>query len=39
MMTAYFITATILCLWVYWQTRATARDIRSSRKSFRDPWE
>lgn len=29
---AYFITATILCFWVYRQTRRTAKNIRTSRR-------
>lgn len=37
MVTAYFITATILCIWAYSHTRTTARNIRTSRKSLRDP--
>ena len=39
MVTAYFITATILCLWAYSQTRATARNIRSSRQALNDTWD
>ncbi len=31
MVTAYFITATCLCLWLYWQTRSAARSIRDGR--------
>ncbi len=37
MVIAYFITATILCIWAYTHTRATARSIRSSRRSLKDP--
>ena len=31
MLTAYFITASILCIWVYRLTRQTARSIRNRR--------
>ncbi|CUJ85002.1 hypothetical protein RUE5091_00284 [Ruegeria denitrificans] len=33
MATAYFLTSTILIVWAYFQTRATARNIRIARGS------
>ncbi len=33
---AYFITASILCVWAYCQTRRTARSIRSNRRNSND---
>ncbi|WP_425081086.1 hypothetical protein [Ruegeria arenilitoris] len=33
MITAYFLTSTILTIWAYSQTRATARNIRVARGS------
>jgi len=38
MVTAYFLTATIVCLWTYRQTRAAAQNIRAARKTLADPW-
>jgi hypothetical protein len=39
MATAYFITATLLCLWVYRQTRHTARTIRVNRSDLKNPLD
>ncbi len=39
MATAYFVTATILSIWVYAQTRTTAHNIRQARTKLRDPIE
>ena len=36
---AYFITATVLCLWLYRQTRSTARTIRDNRQSVDNPLD
>ena len=36
---AYFITASILCLWMYRQTRQTARTIRVNRKELGNPLD
>lgn len=33
MVTAYFLTSTILTIWAYFQTRTTARNIRVARGS------
>ncbi len=37
MVTAYFLTATILSIWVYFQTRTTARNIRDARDALPCP--
>ncbi|WP_256368353.1 hypothetical protein [Ruegeria sp. HKCCA5491] len=37
MAVAYFVTATVLCLWMYLQTRAAARKIRLARDQLTDP--
>ncbi len=39
MVTAYFITATLLCLWAYRQTRQTARSIRVNRDQLENPLD
>ncbi len=36
---AYFFTASILCLWVYRQTRRSAKNIRRSRRSHANTFE
>lgn len=39
MLTAYFVTASLLCIWVYRQTRLTAKGIRSNRRDIANPLE
>ena len=39
MATAYFVTATLVCIWAYHQTRTTAHNIRVNRKSISDPLD
>ncbi len=34
MLTAYFLTVTIVSIWIYFQVRATARGIRVARRSL-----
>lgn len=36
---AYFITATVICVWAYRQTRRTAKTIRTSRRKAGDLYE
>ncbi len=39
MVTAYFITATLLCVWFYRQTRHAARSIRVNRNNLKNPLD
>ncbi len=39
MVTAYFITATLVCLWAYLQTRQAARSIRVNRNNLENPLD
>lgn len=39
MVTAYFITASLLCIWLYRQTRQAARSIRVNRTNLKDPLD
>lgn len=39
MATAYFVTAGLVCLWAYCQTRLAARSIRAARDEVSDPLE
>ncbi len=39
MVTAYFITATLLFLWAYRQTRTAARSIRNNRQHLENPLD
>ena len=37
MLTTCFVTATILCLWLYHQTRIAAKGIRRNRRNVKNP--
>ncbi|SDW69449.1 hypothetical protein SAMN05444358_1011523 [Ruegeria halocynthiae] len=39
MLTAYFITSAILCIWMYRQTRHAAKSIRSNRRNIANPLD
>ncbi|EEE39137.1 hypothetical protein RKLH11_2983 [Rhodobacteraceae bacterium KLH11] len=39
MLTAYFITASILFIWVYRQTRFAAKAIRRKRRNMANPLD
>ena len=39
MLTAYFVTMSILCLWLYHQTRITKQGIRCNRRNAKEPLE
>ncbi len=38
MVTAYFITASLLFVWCYRQTRLAAKAIRRKRRRMQDQW-
>ncbi len=39
MLTAYFLTASFLFIWLYRQTRQTAKHIRSNRRNMHNPLD
>lgn len=39
MLIAYFVTASILCVWLYRQTRLSAKKVRSNRRHLPNPLD